>query len=47
MKKSTNETERNKNVILTAHSESLISETKRGVLSHPDIQCTRRPLSSV
>lgn len=32
--------------ILTAQSESLRSDTKSGVLSHPDIQCTNKPLSS-
>lgn len=31
---------------LTAHRESLKRDTNRGVLSQPDMQCTRRPLSS-
>lgn len=31
---------------LTAHRESLSRDTNRGVRSQPDMQCTRRPLSS-
>lgn len=31
---------------LTAHRESLRRDTNRGVRSQPDMQCTRRPLSS-
>lgn len=31
---------------LTAHRERRSRDTKRGVLSQPDMQCTRRPLSS-
>lgn len=31
---------------LTAHRESLRRDTNKGVRSQPDMQCTRRPLSS-
>ena len=31
--------------VLTAHRDILMRDTKRGVLSQPDMQCTRRPPS--